>query len=108
MYKLNALKQDKLKQEFARTRFTLNQLLTSNGPTVDPTQFKESTCTTDQFYNVVCSESTTDKSASFSGTGYRSDQTVDADSTDGTRTAPVIAVAGEDIVGEYSDVNRGR
>merc|ERR1711939_907412 len=56
VYKLNALKQDKLKQEFARTRFTLNQLLTSNGPTVDPTQFKESTCTTDQFYNVVCSE----------------------------------------------------
>ena len=39
----------------ARSRFTLNQLLTSNGPTVDPTQFKESTCTTDQFYNVICS-----------------------------------------------------
>merc|ERR1711871_1926626 len=82
VYKLNALKQDKLKQEFARTRFTLNQLLTSNGPTVDPTQFKESTCTTDQFYNVVCSETTTDRSASFSGTGYVSGQTVDTTTTD--------------------------
>merc|ERR1711924_246287 len=45
VYKLNALKQDKLKQEFARSRFTLNQLLTSNGPTVDTTKFKQSTCT---------------------------------------------------------------
>merc|ERR1711871_299815 len=108
VYKLNALKQDKLKQEFARTRFTLNQLLTSNGPTVDPTQFKESTCTTDQFYNVVCSETTTDRSASFSGTGYVSDQTVDTTTTDGTRASPVIAIEGQDIVGEYSDVNRGR
>merc|ERR1711968_312221 len=108
VYKLNALKQDKLKQEFARNRFTLNQLLASNGPTVDPTQFKESTCTTDQFYNVVCSETTTDRSASFSGTGYVSDQTVDTTTTDGTRASPVIAIEGQDIVGEYSDVNRGR
>ena len=61
VYKLNALKQDKLKQEFARSRFTLNQLLTSNGPTVDPSQFTESTCTTDQFYNVECTETVTDK-----------------------------------------------
>ena len=61
VYKLNALKQDKLKQEFARSRFTLNQLLTSNGPTVDPMNFRESTCTTDQFYNVECTETVTDK-----------------------------------------------
>eukprot|EP01043_Picozoa_sp_COSAG02_P040014 COSAG02_NODE_3204_length_7176_cov_1.990391_5_plen_1475_part_00 len=108
VYKLNALKQDKLKQEFARTRFTLNQLLTSNGPTVDPAQFKESTCTTDQFYNVVCSESSVDRSASFSGTGYVSGQTVDAATTDGTRASPVIAISGEDTDGEYSDVSRGR
>jgi hypothetical protein len=108
VYKLNALKQDKLKQEFARTRFTLNQLLTSNGPTVDPTEFKESTCTTDQFYNVICSESTVDRSASFSGTGYVSGQTVDAANTDGTRAAPVIAIEGENTVGQYDDVNRGR
>ena len=108
VYKLNALKQDKLKQEFARTRFTLNQLLTSNGPTVDPSQFKESTCTTDQFYNVICSESTVDRSASFSGTGYVSGQTVDAANTDGTRAAPVIAIEGENTVGQYDDVNRGR
>merc|ERR1711871_774345 len=108
VYKLNAQKQDKLKQEFARTRFTLNQLLTSNGPTFDPTQFKQSTCTTDQFYNVVCSESTVDQSASFAGTGYVSAQTVDTAATDGTRTAPVIAIEGEDTVGEYNDVDRGR
>merc|ERR1711907_355790 len=108
VYKLNAQKQDKLKQEFARTRFTLNQLLTSNGPTVDPTQFKQSTCTTDQFYNVVCSDTTVDKSASFSGTGYVSGQTVDSSSTDGTRAAPVIAIEGADTPGQYSDVNRGR
>merc|ERR1711959_636425 len=76
VYKLNALKQDKLKQEFARSRFTLNQLLTSNGPTVDPMNFRESTCTTDQFYNVVCTETTTDRSESYSGTGYVSGQTV--------------------------------
>merc|ERR1711871_1386123 len=50
VYKLNAMKQDKLKQEFARSRFTINQLKTANGPTVDTTKFKESTCTTDQFY----------------------------------------------------------
>merc|ERR1711901_2258 len=61
VYKLNAMKQDKLKQEFARSRFTINQLKTANGPTVDPTKFKESTCTTDQFYNVVCTETTSDK-----------------------------------------------
>merc|ERR1711939_863486 len=113
VYKLNAQKQDKLKQEFARTRFTLNQLLTSNGPTVDPTQFKQSTCTTDQFYNVVCSESTVDQSASFAGTGYVSGQTVDTGATDGTTAAPVIAIEGEDTVGYYNDVsdpsiNRGR
>merc|ERR1712166_113954 len=92
VYKLNALKQDKLKQEFARARFTLNQLLTSNGPTVDPTRFTESTCTTDQFYNVNCVEITTDKSASFEGTGYVSDQLVDTANTVGTSTAPVIAI----------------
>merc|ERR1712167_321639 len=113
VYKLNAQKQDKLKQEFAPTRFTLNQLLTSNGPTVDPTQFKQSTCTTDQFYNVVCSESTVDQSASFAGTGYVSGQTVDIAATDGTRTAPVIAIEGEDTAGYYNGVsdpgvNRGR
>ena len=108
VYKLNAQKQDKLKQEFARTRFTLNQLLTSNGPTVDPTKFKQSTCTTDQFYNVVCSESTVDQSASFAGTGYVSGQTVDTANTDGTRAAPVVAIEGEDTVGHYDDVNRGR
>merc|ERR1712146_643216 len=108
VYKLNAQKQDKLKQEFARTRFTLNQLLTSNGPTVDPTQFKQSTCTTDQFYNVVCSESTVDQSASFTGTGYVSGQTVDTAATDGTRTNPVIAIEGQDTVGYYDDVDRGR
>merc|ERR1711865_1122038 len=39
VYKLNALKQDKLKQEFARSRFTINQLKTANGPTVDTTKF---------------------------------------------------------------------
>jgi len=113
VYKLNAQKQDKLKQEFARTRFTLNQLLTSNGPTVDPTQFKQNTCTTDQFYNVVCSESTVDQSASFAGTGYVSGQTVDTATTDGTRAAPVVAIEGEDTVGYYNGVtdpsiNRGR
>ena len=108
VYKLNALKQDKLKQEFARTRFTLNQLLTSNGPTVNPTEFKESTCTTDQFYNVNCVEITTDKSASFAGTGYVSDQLVDTANTVGTSTAPVIAISGEDTAGIYSDVDRGR
>jgi hypothetical protein len=113
VYKLNALKQDKLKQEFARTRFTLNQLLTSNGPTVDPTQFKESTCTTDQFYNVICSETTSDKSSSYAGTGYVSGQTVDTASTDGTRASPVVAIEGEDQAGYYNDAsqasnNRGR
>ena len=108
VYKLNALKQDKLKQEFARTRFTLNQLLTSNGPTVDPTKFKESTCTTDQFYNVNCVETTTDKSSSFAGTGYVSDQLVDLGTTVGTSTAPVVAISGEDVAGTYSDVDRGR
>merc|ERR1711939_1168521 len=113
VYKLNALKQDKLKQEFARTRFTLNQLLTSNGPTVDPTQFKESTCTTDQFYNVVCSETKSDKSSSYAGTGYVSGQTVDTANTDGTRASPVVAIEGEDQAGYYNDAsqasnNRGR
>ena len=108
VYKLNAQKQDKLKQEFARTRFTLNQLLTSNGPTVDPTKFKQSTCTTDQFYNVVCSESTVDQSASFAGTGYVSGQTVDTANTVGTRAAPVVVIEGADTVGQYNDVNRGR
>jgi len=108
VYKLNALKQDKLKQEFARTRFTLNQLLTSNGPTVDPTKFTESTCTTDQFYNVACTETTTDKSAAFAGTGYVSGQVVDEANTVGTRTAPVVAIEGADTAGQYSDVNRGR
>jgi hypothetical protein len=117
VYKLNAQKQDKLKQEFARTRFTLNQLLTSNGPTVDPSEFKQSTCTTDQFYNVVCSESTVDQSASFTGTGYVSGQTVDSASTVGTRAAPVVAIEGTDTAGYYNTggqgvtdpgVNRGR
>jgi len=108
VYKLNALKQDKLKQEFARTRFTLNQLLTSNGPTVDATKFKESTCTTDQFYNVNCVESTTDESDSFAGTGYVSDQLVDLGTTVGTSGAPVIAISGEDVAGTYDDVDRGR
>merc|ERR1712216_570517 len=112
VYKLNAQKQDKLKQEFARTRFTLNQLLTSNGPTVDPSEFKQSTCTTDQFYNVVCSESTVDQSASFTGT-YVSGQTVDSASTVGTRAAPVVAIEGTDTAGYYNTVtdpgvNRGR
>merc|ERR1719253_1473005 len=104
VYKLNAQKQDKLKQEFARTRFTLNQLLTSNGPTVDPSEFKQSTCTTDQFYNVVCSESTVDQSASFTGTGYVSGQTVDSASTVGTRAAPVVAIEGTDTAGYYNTV----
>merc|ERR1711871_1927428 len=108
VYKLNALKQDKLKQEFARTRFTLNQLLTSNGPTVDPSQFTESTCTTDQFYNVECTETVTDKSAYYTGTGYVSDQTTPEYTGSGTLASPVIAIEGQDIVGEYSDVNRGR
>merc|ERR1712182_137759 len=89
VYKLNALKQDKLKQEFARSRFTLNQLLTSNGPTVDPSQFTESTCTTDQFYNVECTETVTDKSAYYTGAG--------------TLASPTVSVVGgADVDGEYN------
>merc|ERR1711881_30675 len=113
VYKLNAMKQDKLKQEFARTRFTLNQLLTSNGPTVDTTKFKESTCTTDQFYNVVCSETVTDKSSLYTGTGYVSDQTTPEYTVGGTLAAPTVTVVGgEELDGTYTGandgVNRGR
>jgi hypothetical protein len=114
VYKLNALKQDKLKQEFARSRFTLNQLLTSNGPTVDPSQFTESTCTTDQFYNVECTETVTDKSAYYTGTGYVSDQTTPEYTGSGTLASPTVSVVGgADVDGEYngagaSGVNRGR
>merc|ERR1711939_366948 len=114
VYKLNALKQDKLKQEFARSRFTLNQLLTSNGPTVDPSQFTESTCTTDQFYNVECTETVTDKSAYYTGTGYVSDQTPPEYTGSGTLASPTVSVVGgADVDGEYngagaSGVNRGR
>merc|ERR1712010_114050 len=114
VYKLNALKQDKLKQEFARSRFTLNQLLTSNGPTVDPSEFKQSTCTTDQFYNVECTETVTDKSAYYTGTGYVSDQTTPEYTGSGTLASPTVSVVGgADVDGEYngagaSGVNRGR
>merc|ERR1712146_424652 len=62
-YKLNAIKMDKLKQEFARSRFTINQLKTANGPLVDTTQFTESSCTADQFYRVGCTETTSDRSS---------------------------------------------
>merc|ERR1712146_854262 len=106
VYKLNAMKQDKLKQEFARSRFTINQLKTANGPTVDPTRFKESTCTTDQFYNVQCTETTVDKSASFTGTGYVSHQTVpDSDTT--PISAPTVSIDGSMVPGTYDSVNRG-
>jgi hypothetical protein len=106
VYKLNAMKQDKLKQEFARSRFTINQLKTANGPTVDTTKFKESSCTTDQFYNVVCTETTSDKSASYTGTGYVSAQTVgDAQTT--PRTSPTVTVQGATVPGTYSGINRG-
>jgi hypothetical protein len=106
VYKLNAMKQDKLKQEFARSRFTINQLKTANGPTVDTTKFKESTCTTDQFYNVVCTETTSDKSSSYAGNGYVSAQTVENTQTT-SRTSPTVTVNGATVPGTYSGVNRG-
>merc|ERR1711988_579608 len=101
VYKLNALK-----QEFARSRFTINQLKTANGPTVDTTKFKESTCTTDQFYNVVCTETTSDKSSSYAGNGYVSAQTVGNTQTT-SRTSPTVTVNGATVPGTYSGVNRG-
>merc|ERR1711939_831036 len=108
VYKLNALK-----QEFARSRFTLNQLLTSNGPTVDPMNFRESTCTTDQFYNVECTETVTDKSSLYTGTGYVSDQTTPEYNVGGTLASPTVTVVGgEELDGTYTGandgVNRGR
>jgi hypothetical protein len=106
VYKLNALKQDKLKQEFARSRFTINQLKTANGPLVDTTQFKESTCTTDQFYNVACTEATTNKQSLYTGTGYVSAQTVLASGTTATSN-PVVNVNGADVPGTYNSVLRG-
>jgi hypothetical protein len=106
VYKLNALKQDKLKQEFARSRFTINQLKTANGPMVDTTKFKESTCTTDQFYNVVCTESTSNKQSLYTGTGYVSAQTVPSAAT--TQSAsPVVTVDGANVPGTYNSVLRG-
>merc|ERR1711939_1052949 len=103
----------KLKQEFARSRFTLNQLLTSNGPTVDPMNFRESTCTTDQFYNVECTETVTDKSSLYTGTGYVSDQTTPEYTVGGTLASPTVTVVGgEELDGTYTGandgVNRGR
>merc|ERR1712224_925802 len=106
VYKLNALKQDKLKQEFARSRFTINQLKTANGPMVDTTKFKESTCTTDQFYNVVCTESTSNKQSLYTGPGYVSAQTVPSAAT--TQSAsPVVTVDGANVPGTYNSVLRG-
>jgi len=106
VYKLNALKQDKLKQEFARSRFTINQLKTANGPTVDTTKFKESTCTTDQFYNVKCTDTTVDKQSLYEGSGYVSAQTV-PDSDTAPTAAPTVSVNGATLPGTYNDVNRG-
>merc|ERR1711865_640626 len=106
VYKLNALKQDKLKQEFARSRFTINQLKTANGPTVDTTKFKESSCTTDQFYNVQCKDTISDKQSLYTGNGYVSAQTVPASDT--TQSAnPVVTVDGANVPGTYNSVLRG-
>jgi len=106
VYKLNALKQDKLKQEFARSRFTINQLKTANGPTVDTTKFKESTCTTDQFYNVNCKETNVDKQSLYTGNGYVSAQTV-PDSDTAPRASPTVSINGAVQPGTYNGINRG-
>eukprot|EP01052_Picozoa_sp_SAG31_P004472 SAG31_NODE_185_length_20953_cov_17.235398_10_plen_2809_part_00 len=112
-YKLNAIKMDKLKQEFARSRFTINQLKTANGPLVDATQFTESSCTADQFYRVDCTETTSDRSSLYTGTGYRTSGTVDEDATNGDTTNPSITIEGSEVAGAYTDpaygqpVNRG-
>merc|ERR1711871_760396 len=95
-YKLNAIKMDKLKQEFARSRFTINQLKTANGPLVDTTQFTETACTADQFYRVDCTETTTDRSNLYTGSGYRTAGTVDEAATDGDTTAPNIVIEGSE------------
>jgi hypothetical protein len=104
VYKLNALKQDKLKQEFARSRLTINQLKTANGPTVDTTKFKESERTTDQFYNVQCKDVISDKQSLYTGAGYVSAQT-----TSGTTStaSPSVTVGGTTKPGQYNGINRG-
>merc|ERR1711990_780896 len=51
--------QTEVQNRFQSKRFgvyKLNPLKTANGPTVDTTNFKESSCTTDQFYNVQCKD----------------------------------------------------
>ena len=112
-YRLNAVKMDKLKQEFARSRFTINQLKTANGPLVDTTQFKETACTADQFYNVDCTETTTDRSSLYTGTGYRTAGTVDTSATSGATASPNIVIEGTQVPSAYTDstygepINRG-
>merc|ERR1712195_397863 len=110
VYKLNALKQDKLKQEFARSRFTINQLKTANGPMVDTTKFKESSCTTDQFYNVQCKDTISDKQSLYTGNGYVSAQTVPASDTTAIGVKPsddAVTVDGAVKPGQYNGINRG-
>merc|ERR1712146_490486 len=106
-YKLNAIKMDKLKQEFARSRFTINQLKTANGPLVDTTQFTESSCTADQFYRVGCTETTSDRSSLYTGAGYRTAGTVDEAATDGDTTAPNIVIEGSEVPNVYTDPSYG-
>merc|ERR1711990_1373998 len=88
VYKLNALKRDQLK--------------TANGPTVDTTKFKESECTTDQFYNVQCKDVISDKQSLYTGAGYVSAQT-----TSGTTStaSPSVTVGGTTKPGQYNGIN---
>merc|ERR1712146_372421 len=106
-YKLNAIKMDKLKQEFARSRFTINQLKTANGPLVDTTQFAESACTADQFYRVDCTETSTDRSNLYTGSGYRTSGTVDEAATNGDTSAPDIVIEGSEVPSAYTDPSYG-
>merc|ERR1712028_66210 len=103
VYKLNAIKQDKLKQEFARSRFTINQLKTANGPLVNTAKFSETECTADQFYRVGCTEAETDKSSLYKGSGYVTAGTVDYGATVGATAAPVVAIEGSMVDGTYDE-----
>merc|ERR1712023_52064 len=107
VYKLNAIKMDKLKQEFARSRFTINQLKTANGPLVDTTEFTETACTADQFYHVDCTETTTDRSNLYTGSGYRTSGTVDTDATNGATANPNIVIEGTSVPSVYTDPSYG-
>jgi hypothetical protein len=53
-----ATKQATVKRHLAENEFTLNQVKLMNGPPIKIASLKKSTCTTDQFYGVQCTEET--------------------------------------------------